>query len=344
MISSSPKLGAMLHITPEAGQSPTQTYQSFSHLVKELDQLGFDNAWVTEHHFNDMSLTPTPLHIMGHFLAQTQQIKIGSAALLVGFHNPIEVAESLAVLDTLYPERVLCGFAKGGPFESQNSAFNADKDLSRSRMIEALPAMLELWQDSTSSTHHGDHYQWNNVNLQPKCKLCSERLFVATADEQTIRMAVENGLGLMAAQFWDLAKIHNQIALYHNELNHMGLPPHRPNMMVARGLFIHQNSAVAKQAALEHIRDFREQKSKHWGKTPGPMAKLDPEEMLSRMLCGTPEEVAQKVYQLLESGVTHLALNPLTQNHSVRCDQLHWFYDDIWSQITHKNITERQFA
>jgi len=343
-MTTNPKLGAMLHITPELGQTPTQTYQSFTHLVKELDQMGFDNAWVTEHHFNDMSLTPSPLHLMGHFLAKTEQISIGSAALLVGFHNPIEVAESLAVLDALYPERVLCGFAKGGPFESQNSAFKADKDLSRARMIEAVPAMLELWQDQTESTHHGEHYQWNNVNLQPKCGLQNSRLFIASGDELTIEMAVKNNLGLMAAQFWDMAKIHQQISHYQKVAQTVFKQPKKPNMMAARGLFVHQNSAVAKQSALEHIRSFREQKAKHWGKTPGPMANLDPEEMLSRMLCGTPEEVAEKVYSLLQNGVTHLALNPLTQNHSVRCDQLHWFYEEVWGQFLNKDTKQRQSA
>lgn len=334
------QLGAMLHVTPELGQSPTETYQSFTDLVQDLDQLGFDHAWVTEHHFNDMSLTPAPTQLMGHLLAKTEQIQVGAAALLVGFHNPIEVAEQLAVLEALYPNRLLCGFAKGGPFESQNSAFKADKNLSRSRMIEALPAMLGLWQAKSACTHHGDHFQWQQLNLQPKTNLHSTQLFVATGDAQTIAMAVENKLGLMAAQFWDFEKIQQQIQLYKAHANQKLGQTITPRMMAARGLFIDSNSAVAKQNALEHIRLFREQKAKHWGKAPGPMAKLQPEDMLRRMLCGTPDEIMEKVVHLLQNGVTDLVLNPLTQNHQVRTEQLHWFYNEIWQNLSRSALAE----
>ncbi|BBP45598.1 monooxygenase [Thiosulfatimonas sediminis] len=327
------QLGAMLHITPQLGQSAAQTYQSFTDLVQDLDHLGFDHAWVTEHHFNDMSLTPAPTQIMGHLLAKTERIQVGAAALLVGFHNPIAVAEQLAVLDRLYPRRVLCGFAKGGPFESQNSAFKADKDLSRSRMLEALPAMLELWQEQGACTHHGEHFQWQQLNLQPNAEITAQQLFVASGDAQTIAMAVQNGLGLMAAQFWDFDKIQQQITLYKRHAETYFSKPKPPRMMAARGLFMDRNAAVAKQQALEHIRSFREQKAKHWGKAPGPMAKLQPEEMLERMLCGTPEEVMDKVIHLLHNGVTDLVLNPLTQNHCLRTEQLHWFYNEIWQNL-----------
>jgi alkanesulfonate monooxygenase SsuD/methylene tetrahydromethanopterin reductase-like flavin-dependent oxidoreductase (luciferase family) len=91
---------------------------------------------------------------------------------------------------------------------------------------------------------------------------------------------------------------------------------------------------VAKQRALEHIRMFREQKAKHWGKAPGPMAKLQPEEILNRMLYGSPDEVLDKVADLLQNGVTDLVLNPLTQNHRVRTEQLHWFYNEIWQGLS----------
>lgn len=322
-----PQLGVMLHITPELNQTPQATYSAFTDLVRKLDGIGFDNAWVTEHHFNDMSLTPAPLNLINHFLGKTENIKIGCAALLLGFHNPIEVAEQLAVLQSLYPHRILCGFAKGGPFESQNAAFKADKEISRERMNEALPAIMQLWNSGTPQSHQGRHYQWENITLQPRCDLHSEQLFVATGDEQTVQMAAQNGLGLMSAQFWDSDKIDQQIKLYTR------FAQHAPNMMVARGLFIDDNPSVARQMALEHIELFREEKAKHWGKHPGPMAKLDPEALLSRMLCGSPEQVRQQLQRLLRMGVKHLALNPLTHSHQVRFQQLHWFKDEIWQPL-----------
>ncbi|MBN2646594.1 MAG: LLM class flavin-dependent oxidoreductase [Thiotrichales bacterium] len=325
-----PELGVMLHLTPEMHQTPTETYKTYTELLPKLEALGFKNAWITEHHFNEKSLTPSPLTLIGHFLAHTETLKVGASALLIGFHNPLEISEQIAVLQSLYPNRLLLGFAKGGPFEAQNAAFQADKDLSRARMNEALPAMMKLWNSKKPISHKGEHYQWQQIDLQPKVKLNSGQLFVATAEETTVNMAAQNRMGLMSAQFWGLDKIQQQIRLYKK---HSPLPP---SLMVARGLFIDDNSAVARQLALEHIVQFREEKAKLWGKEPGPMAKLTPEELLPMMLCGTPEEVRQKTLALIDLGVKHLALNPLTQNHQHRYEQLKRFQHDVWQPLMHQ--------
>jgi hypothetical protein len=56
--------------------------------------------------------------------------------------------------------------------------------------------------------------------------------------------------------------------------------------------------------------------------------------MLSKMLVGTPEEVRLKTQQMLNNGVTHLGLNPLTSLHDSRLDQLEWFKTEIWTPLT----------
>jgi alkanesulfonate monooxygenase SsuD/methylene tetrahydromethanopterin reductase-like flavin-dependent oxidoreductase (luciferase family) len=110
--------------------------------------------------------------LMAAFLARTKHLKMGAAAVLLGFHEPLAISEQIATLSALYPNRVLMGFAKGGPFESQNKAFNITGDVSRAKMLEALPAMRAvLSQDNVS--HQGDFYQWKiskcNLNRREIC-------------------------------------------------------------------------------------------------------------------------------------------------------------------------------
>lgn len=328
-------LGAMLHITPQDNQNSVQTYAAFTHLVQRIEELGFDQAWVTEHHFAQHSLTPAPLTMMGHFLAHTTTLKLGAAAVLIGFHNPIEVAEQLATLNALYPNRVLCGFAKGGPFESQNAAYKITPEVGRQRMEEAVPALLGL-MTQMPHTHTGAHYQWHDIALYPTAPLNApwgaERFFLATSNEQTIQIAANHNIGLMAAQFWDDSKIANNVALY-KQRHPQG---HAPQMMGARGVFIDDCSKTAQKMALEHIQNFRTQKAQLWGKHKhdGPLGAMQPREMLSKMLVGTPEEVKLKTQQMLSKGVTHLGLNPLTSLHDSRLDQLEWFKTEIWTPLT----------
>lgn len=325
-----PQLGVMLHITPQDEQSPKKTYSEFTELVQTIDTLGFDEAWVTEHHFTPHSLTPAPLLMMSHFLAHTQNIKLGAAAVLLGFHNPIEVAEQLSVLNTLHPQRVLCGFAKGGPFESQNATFKMNANSSRARLEEAIPALLGLF-NQTNHTHEGEYYEWQNVSLHPQSKFENSQFYLATSNPSTLELASNNNMGLMAAQFWQTSKIASNIEQY--KVLHSN--NQQPNIMVARGVFIDDDSIIAKQKALAHIHHFRTQKSQLWGKHKGPMHKLTDAELLNRVLCGTVDEVIAQTNDLLDLGVTRLGLNPLTENHECRVLQLERFYTDVWPAVNH---------
>ena len=67
-------------------------------LVKHAESLGFEEAWVTEHHFNEFSLSPSILLLMAHLAGVTSSIHLGSAAVLLAFHDPIIVAEEIATL------------------------------------------------------------------------------------------------------------------------------------------------------------------------------------------------------------------------------------------------------
>ena len=319
------QLGVMLHLTPQGSQSANQTYAEFTDLIQSIDSMGFDEAWVTEHHFAAYSLTSAPLIMMGHFLAHTRSVKLGAAAVLLGFHNPIEIAEQLATLHSLYPQRVLCGFAKGGPFESQNAAFKMSGDISRAHLEEAVPALMSLL-NCESATHTGQYYQWENIELQPKSQFDGSQFLLATSHATTVQLAANLGMGLMSAQFWDAPKIAENIQVY-QQYHPQGK---KPDMMVARGLFMDDNPQLARDKALHHIESFRVQKSQLWGQHRGPMHHLDQDQLLSRMLCGSIEQVIQQVEELLDLGVTRLALNPLTSNHVCRINQLERFSVEVW--------------
>jgi alkanesulfonate monooxygenase SsuD/methylene tetrahydromethanopterin reductase-like flavin-dependent oxidoreductase (luciferase family) len=66
-------------------------------LVKFVDQLEFDEAWLAEHHFNHSAFA-LPFNAGAHLASVTETIRIGTAAVLLPFHDPVKIAEDLATL------------------------------------------------------------------------------------------------------------------------------------------------------------------------------------------------------------------------------------------------------
>ena len=70
------------------------------------EQLGFDNVWASEHHFSEDAWNPSPITFLAAVAARTERVRIGTYVLLLPFHNPLRVAEDIAVLDNISGGRV----------------------------------------------------------------------------------------------------------------------------------------------------------------------------------------------------------------------------------------------
>ncbi len=99
-----------------------ELYRSHLDLVVESERMGFDQAWLTEHHFLDDGYSPSLLPIGAAIAARTQRIRIGTFLLLLPLHNPVRVAEDTATLDLISGGRFDLGVGLGyrvGEFDDQ---------------------------------------------------------------------------------------------------------------------------------------------------------------------------------------------------------------------------------
>ena len=97
-------------------------YRSHLDLIVESEQMGFDEAWLTEHHFIDDGYSPSLLPIGAAIAARTQRIRIGTFLMLLPLHNPVRVAEDTATLDLISGGRFDLGVGLGyrkGEFDDQ---------------------------------------------------------------------------------------------------------------------------------------------------------------------------------------------------------------------------------
>lgn len=177
-------------------ENPQRDYRSAyaeqTTLVQLIEALGFDEAWVAEHHFNPDASSSSCLAILAYLAARTTRIRLGSAAVLLPFHNPIQVAEDVATLDILSEGRFDFGIAKGGPFPIQNKHFGVCKDDSRAKTLEALSLIQKLLTED--SVHfEGEFYKADDVSLTPKPLQRPIPTFVATSTADTVKLAAERG-------------------------------------------------------------------------------------------------------------------------------------------------------
>ena len=139
-------------------------------ITNYCDENSWDSIWYTEHHFNHegMESCTNPLMMGADAAARTKQIRIGQACNVITFHNPIRLAEDIALLDQLSNGRVEVGIGRGVyGREALNMNKEADlKDQAKNFRLfeETLTIMKKAWTEEFFS-HEGEFYTYPAPNF-----------------------------------------------------------------------------------------------------------------------------------------------------------------------------------
>ena len=109
------KIGYFCNTTNWKKQHYTQILDEARDIAIYCDKNSWDSIWFTEHHFNHegMEACPNPLMLGTDIAARTKNIRIGQAANIITFHNPVRLAEDMATLDHLSNGRLEVGIGRG---------------------------------------------------------------------------------------------------------------------------------------------------------------------------------------------------------------------------------------
>ena len=135
------------HPNTEAEPYPHRdVHRRVTQQIVRADQLGFDYAWIAEHHFsNEYGIMPEVFVYAGYLAALTKRIKIGTAVVTLPLANPLRVVENTAFVDILSNGRFALGLGSGYR-KYEFDGFGVDFDGRRDLQEEALPLVLELLQ------------------------------------------------------------------------------------------------------------------------------------------------------------------------------------------------------
>ncbi|GIS90728.1 MAG: hypothetical protein CM1200mP20_07690 [Pseudomonadota bacterium] len=149
------KFGVLFTSHPHVDKEPyphREVHARVTAEILEADRLGYDIAWIAEHHFsNSYGILPDPFTYIGYLAGQTQHIRLGTAVMTLPLYNPVRVVENAAFADILSKGRFILGLGSGYrpyEFEGMGVSFDERRDIQE----EALEIVLDALQTAASST------------------------------------------------------------------------------------------------------------------------------------------------------------------------------------------------
>ncbi|MEB4615585.1 LLM class flavin-dependent oxidoreductase, partial [Leucobacter sp. M11] len=168
-----PELAFFSRILDDA--PPAERYAHALEQIRAAESLGFDSAWVAQHHFNGAEGgLPAPLVFLAHAAAVTERIALGTGIITLGMEHPVRLVEDAAVLDALTGGRLELGFGSGGS-PSSFPAFGLDFAERHSAFDQNLDAFLGALA--------GEPIGPGENRLYPPAPRLAERLWFATFSE-----------------------------------------------------------------------------------------------------------------------------------------------------------------
>ena len=167
--------------------------------------LGFDCLWSAEHHFNDYSFVPDNIHLMTYLAASYPDIDIGTAAVILPWHDPLRVAENAAVLDLLSKGRLRLGMGRGLA-RREFEAFRINMDESRGRFDEAAPMIVKALETGFIEGE-GPFYKQPRTELRPSPQHSFDgRIYAVASSEDSVVSAAKLGahIVMFADRPWEM--------------------------------------------------------------------------------------------------------------------------------------------
>ena len=107
------RFGIFLAPFHPAGENPTLALERDLELIAHLDRLGYDEAWIGEHHSAGSEIIASPEIFIATAAERTRHIRLGTGVTSVAYHNPLWVAERMVLLDHLTRGRTMLGLGPG---------------------------------------------------------------------------------------------------------------------------------------------------------------------------------------------------------------------------------------
>ncbi len=198
MLGNKLRFGAFIAPFHPIDENPTLAIQRDLELVQWMDQLGFDEAWIGEHHSAAYELIASPEVFIAAAAERTKHIRLGTGVSSLPYHHPLMLADRINQLDHMTRGRVMFGVGPGA-LVSDAFMMGIPAAKQRDRMDEALDVLVPLLRGETV-THKSDWFELADARLQmtPYSRPSVEISVASQVSPTGARAAGKHGLGLLS--------------------------------------------------------------------------------------------------------------------------------------------------
>jgi limonene 1,2-monooxygenase len=211
------KFGVFLAPFHQLGEDPTLALERDLELIQWLDYLGFDEAWIGEHHSAGWELITSPEVFIGVAAERTKHIKLGTGVVSLPYHHPLMVANRMVLLDHLTRGRVMLGVGPGA-LVTDALMLGIEPNLLRPRMEEAMGIIARLLTETQPISYQSEWFQLHNarLHLRPYTQPHMPLAVAAAGSPAGMVLAGKFGLSVLSVaiprgdetlrQFWGIAE------------------------------------------------------------------------------------------------------------------------------------------
>jgi limonene 1,2-monooxygenase len=181
------------------GENPTLALNRDVELLEWLDHLGYDEAWIGEHHSAGWELIADPTLIIAAAAERTKHIKLGSGVTSLPYHHPLMVAQRFVQLDHMTRGRAMLGCGPGA-LASDAYMLAIEPSTQRPRMLESLDAIMRLLACQEPVTMKTDWFEMREarLHLAPYSDPCFDIAVASTITPFGMIAAGTHGIGVLS--------------------------------------------------------------------------------------------------------------------------------------------------
>ena len=293
----------------------TEGFHDFIEYNIEAEALGFHGTFVVEHHFTGYGQVSAPLNLLTWLGARTKTLRLGTAVMVLPWHNPVLLAEQAATLDLLSGGRLDFGIGTGYRY-NEFVGFDLPMEAAREKFEESIDVILKAWTSNEPFTHQGKYWTFKNIVVEPPSfRKPHPAVWMGAGSESSIRDVARRGFNLLLGQYAAPADVARNIAIFRKAVEDKGETWDPMRVGVTRAFFV-TDDAREREEALERrlanrLRQLKLATTPDGRVLGGPdRADGDPVQInLNSAMYGSPDEIAHKIEALREAGAGYLLIN-----------------------------------
>ncbi|HTV45476.1 MAG TPA: LLM class flavin-dependent oxidoreductase [Stellaceae bacterium] len=290
-------------------------FRDFIEYNIEAEALGFHSTFVVEHHFTGYGQVSATINLLTWLGARTRQLRLGTAVMVLPWHNPVLLAEQAATLDLLSGGRLDFGIGKGYRY-NEFRGFCTPMAEADARFDEALGVIVKAWTADEPFSHHGKYWQFDKIVVEPPtAQQPHPPIWMGAGSERSIRRVAAQGYNLLLGQYASPADVAANIAIYQAEVEAQGRVFDPMQVAVTRAFFVCDTAAEREDAMqrrlANRVRQLKLATTPDGTVHGGPdRATGDPQAVNeASAMYGAPDHIARRLEELRAAGCGYVLVN-----------------------------------